>query len=373
MPLKLVKRHGSPYWYIRGSLRGVRVDESTGVGEKAAAQEILITRSAAILTQSIHGDPAVRTFAEAVTSYVAAGGDNRHLEPILKHFGPKTLLAKIGQHEIEEAARKLCPRLSAATQNRTIYTPISAVLHHAARKGWCSKPVIARPKGHDKERVRWITPEEAERLIAAAAPHIRPLIVFLLSTGARLSEALYLEWSDVDLSRAHVVFRPTEARGIKTDEARGVPMPARAVAELANVPWDREGMVFRRPAGKIRTTGRVWLPYESREGEGGGQIKTAWKGMLKRAGIADFSPHDCRHTWATWHYRQNRDISALMALGGWKTPAMVFRYTHVNTSHLAPSQASIWGSYGMVQDVQDPSEPAEKPRQNDQPVLRGQR
>jgi integrase len=352
MPLKLIppgKRHGSPYWYIRGSVRGIRVDESTGVSDKKAAEEVRIKREGEVLTQSIHGDPAVRTFAAAVTSYVALGGDNSRLKPILHHFGPRHLLANIGQAEIEDCARKLYPRASAATRNRQIYTPISAVLHHAARKKWCAKPVIARPKGHDSERVRWITYEEAERLIAAAAPHIRPLVVFLLSTGARLSEALYLEWSDVDLTRAHVVFRPTEARGIKTEEARGVPLPVRAVAELANLPWDREGFVFRRPAGKIRKSGRVWLPYESREGEGGGQIKTAWRGMLRRAGVSDFSPHDCRHTWATWHYRANRDIQALMALGGWKTPKMVFRYTHVNTSHLAPSQAQIWGKDGGQQ------------------------
>ncbi len=347
MPLKLVQgRHGSPYWYIRGSVRGIRVDESTGVSDHKQAQDVLITRSAEVLRQSIHGDPAVRTFADAALSYQVAGGDGQHLDPILAHFGPKALLANIGQAEIEDAARKLFPRGSAATQNRKVYTPISAVLHHAARLKWCGKPVIARPKGHDKERVRWVTYEEAERLIAAAAPHLRPLVVFLLSTGARLSEALYLEWEDVDLSRAHVSFRPTDERGIKTDEARGVPLPARAVAELANLPWSRSGMVFRKPAGKIRKSGRVWLPYESRDGEGGGQVKTAWAGMCRRAGISDFHPHDCRHTWATWHYRANRDVGALMTLGGWKTPAMVFRYTHINTSHLAPSQAALWGNDG---------------------------
>lgn len=346
MPLKLVQRHGSPFWYIRGSVRGIRVDQSTGVSEEKAAQEILITRSDEVLRQSIHGDSAVRTFADAVTSYVAAGGDNQHLEPILRHFGPKTLLAKIGQGEIEACARKLYPSAAAATQNRKVYTPISAVMHHAARLKWCAKPVIARPRGHDMERVRWITFAEAESLIAAAAPHLRPLVVFLLSTGARLSEALYLEWGDVDLGRAHVVFRPTNERGIKTDEARGVPLPARAVAELANLPWDRNGFVFRKPVGKIRKSGRVWLPYESRDGEGGGQVKTAWAGMLRRAGMADFTPHDCRHTWATWHYIANRDIGALMRLGGWKTPAMVFRYTHINASDLAPSQAALWGREG---------------------------
>lgn len=348
MPLKLIdpgKRHGSPYFYMRGTVRGRRVDESTGTSDRKAAQDVLVKRSAELLQRSIHGDSAVASFADAALSYMDAAGETAHLAPIIKHFG-KRKLAHIAQAEIDEAAKRLCPRGSPATQNRQIYTPISAVLHHAARKKWCDKPAIARPKGHDKERVRWIGYDEAERLIEAAAPHLRPLVVFLLSTGARLSEALYLEWDDVDLSRAHVTFRPTEARGIKTDEARGVPLPPRAVAELANLPWERKGFAFRKPAGKIKKSGRVWLPYESRDGEGGGQVKTAWRGMLKRAGLADFTPHDCRHTWATWHYRANRDIQALMALGGWKTPAMVFRYTHINASHLAPSQNVIWGQSG---------------------------
>lgn len=346
MPLRLVKgRHGSPYYYVRGSIRGIRVDRSTGCSEKEAADQVRIQVEGELLKRSIHGDSAVCTFAEAALSYMTeAGGDGQHLDPILAHFGAKMLVGAVGQAEIDACARRLFPKAVPATLNRKVYTPISAVLHHAARKKWCAKPVIARPKGHDKERVRWITHDEAERLIEAAAPHLRPLVVFLLSTGARLSEALYLEWADVDLSRAHVVFRPTDARGIKTDEARGVPLPIRAVTELANLEWDRRGFVFRRPAGKIRTTGRVWLPYETRDGLGGGQIKTAWSGMLKRAGIADFTPHDCRHTWATWHYMKNRDIGALMTLGGWKTPAMVFRYTHINTAHLAPSQALVWGA-----------------------------
>lgn len=68
--------------------------------------------------------------------------------------------------------------------------------------------------------------------------------------------------------------------------------------------------------------------------------------MCKRAGITDFSPHDCRHTWATWHYRANRDLTALMELGGWKSAAMVMRYAHVNTSHLAGSIGEIWGKTG---------------------------
>lgn len=346
MPLKLTTRHGSPYLYIRGSIRGVRVDESTGLSDRKAAEEVLARRATQILDRSIHGDAVSRTFAEAALSYMEQGGERVHIAALLKHFG-KTKLSAIGQHEIEAAAKKLCPGSSPSTTNRQVFTPIVAVLHHAARKKWCAKPVIARPK-QPQGRVRWITFAEADRLIEAAAPHLKPLVIFLLSTGARLSEALYLDWRNVDLSRAHVVFVDT-----KNGERRGVPLHERAVAALANLPWDRKGKVFRKPVGPTRDGQmRKWMPYAERDG-GGGQIKTAWGGMCKRAGVADFTPHDCRHTWATWHYTANKDLQALMELGGWKSPEMVFRYAHVNTSHLASGIGKIWGRSPSVLTCKD--------------------
>ncbi len=81
----------------------------------------------------------------------------------------------------------------------------------------------------------------------------------------------------------------------------------------------------------------IGLPYERRSDNGGGQIKTGFVAACRRAGIEDFSPHCCRHTWATWHYAANRDLLALKELGGWKTIAMVERYAHVNTEHLRGS------------------------------------
>ena len=335
MPLKLVQRHGSPCWYIRGSIRGVRVDESTGLGDRKAAEEILVLRSAQVQQRAIHGDAFSRTFAEAALSYMEAGGERAHLAPLITHFA-KTKVGAVGQAELEAAAKKLAPGLSPATVNRKIYTPAVAVLNHAARKKWCAKPVIARPK-QPRGRVRWVTHEEAEKLIAAASPHLAPLVEFLFCTGARVSEALYLDWRFVDLGRAHVIFVDT-----KNGDRRGVPLHPRAVAALANLreadPKSKRntGAVFRRPDGQ---------PYEPREG-GGGQVSTAWAGMCRRAGISDFSPHDCRHTWATWHYTANRDLTALMELGGWKSPDMVMRYAHVNMAHLAPTIGGLWGAGG---------------------------
>jgi len=63
--------------------------------------------------------------------------------------------------------------------------------------------------------------------------------------------------------------------------------------------------------------------------------------LARNVPVTDFSPHDCRHTWATWHYAANRDLIGLMQLGGWKSEKMVLRYAHVNATHLAASIAAL--------------------------------
>lgn len=258
-----------------------------------------------------------------------AGGERTHLAPILRHLGPMKL-ANLGQDQIDAVAKKLGVGNRPSTVNRKIYTPIAAVLHHAAQKKWCAKPVIARPR-QPEGRLRYLSHAEARKLIEVAPDHLRPLVVFLFSTGARLSEALYLNWADVDLKAARVVFHLT-----KNGESRGVPLVEPALSALRALP-EREGAVFRRPDGQ---------PYADRGGLGGGQVKKAWNTMLKRAGISDFSPHGCRHTWATWHYGANRDVISLMQLGGWKSSKMVMRYAHVNPDHLAPTMVDLWGKSG---------------------------
>lgn len=42
-------------------------------------------------------------------------------------------------------------------------------------------------------------------LIEMAAPHLEPLLVFLVGTGARASEAIELEWEQRDLRGRMVV------------------------------------------------------------------------------------------------------------------------------------------------------------------------
>lgn len=93
----------------------------------------------------------------------------------------------------------------------------------------------------------------------------------------------------------------------------------------------RKEEVFRRPDG---------LPYQRPEGDdeenrsAGSRIKTAFRGACRRARIKNFHPHDCRHVFATWHYSFNRDLTALMRLGGWRDIKSVMRYIYANVDEL---------------------------------------
>lgn len=325
MPLKLVppgKRSSSKFWYVRGTVRGIRVEESTGTADRRLADEFKTKREAELFQEALYGRAVSKTYAEAALSYLEEGGSPRFMEKTIEYFGVKPLAA-IGLAEIEAGAKKFYGKAAPATRDRQFFTPVCAVLKHAALRGWCAMPIIKRPKKPDGI-VRWLTLAEADRLIGLSGKALRPLVIFLIYTGARAGEALWLDWKDVDLDRGHVSFPKT-----KNGEARGVPLHARVVAALANLKH-RDGCVFRRPDGR-----EYERPKSIDDTSAGTRIGTAFRAALKRAEIDDFRVHDCRHTWATWHYAANRDMGALMRLGGWKSEKMVLRYTHVNVGELS--------------------------------------
>jgi integrase len=72
-----------------------------------------------------------------------------------------------------------------------------------------------------------LTHDEADRLIAAAAPHLQVLIRFALATGCRAREITGLEWDRVDLKRGTAWLDHT-----KNGTPRGVPLNKDAVEVL---------------------------------------------------------------------------------------------------------------------------------------------
>ena len=108
--LKLRRKPGSPNWYIRGTVRGITVDESSRVAERSAAEAIRAQREVECLHASIFGKKATTSFLAAAVDYMEQGGERRFLGPLIDHFG-RTPLAALDQAAIDRAAKLLCPSL----------------------------------------------------------------------------------------------------------------------------------------------------------------------------------------------------------------------------------------------------------------------
>ena len=328
MSLTIDKRHGTAYWYIRGTVRGVRVDESTRTTDRREAQAICERREERIKKQQDDPKSCV-TFLTIATQYLEAGKEDRFVGKLLDYFGAWPV-SEIDQKAVDTFIRKECQGLKQPSSiNRQVFTPLTAIMKYGALSKLCDDPRYERREG-EKERVRWIKIEEADKLRASCAKHLAPLVTFLLYTGCRAGEAVALDWADVDLEKRHVDFVDT-----KNGDRRGAPLVPVVLDALRALPH-RTGRVFRTDEGK---------PYATKA-DGGGHFKSAFRSACQRAGITNFHPHDCRHTWATWHYKENHNLGELMELGGWKTMSMVMRYAHTNTETLEAGALRLPGSSG---------------------------
>ncbi len=239
--------------------------------------------------------------------------------------------------------------VSNATVNRLLQV-LRAILRRANREWeWVDRIPAFRLLKEDNRRIRWLTYDEAERLLQEMPPHLQALAEFALATGLRESNVTKLEWSQVDLQRRVAWIHPDQAKARK---ALSVPLNADAMS------------VLRRQLGKHPV--RVFTFQGQPMVKAGGH---AWRKALDRAGIRlyddglpvtdkrkqyptrkpdeykypDFRWHDLRHTWASWHVQAGTPLHVLQELGGWASPEMVQRYAHLSAAHLADYADNIGG------------------------------
>jgi integrase len=261
--------------------------------------------------------PKVPTFVEASELYVQTGGEARYLPKIVGYFGRKCRCNEIDEIAIARAGRALYPYAKPETIRRQLRVPIKAVLNFAAGN--------RRTKLPDSRRTRWLSPEEAERLLCAAAcpeaanlrdPNFETLrkIAFMLGTGAAPGETMSL-----DGKHWNPATREWWLPGTKTVyRARFVRLPQRSVDLIQPIP--NEGPAFPAPNG---------APYVFRKNRGG-QMAVAFRKIRDAAGLGpEVVPYTCRHTWATWSYAQTKDWAALLDQGGWNRADTANRYRKI--------------------------------------------
>lgn len=322
------KRPDSGHWWINATLpNGKRIRQSSGTADRADAEAYLAKLKLDAYRETHFGIKPERTLQEAVIRYLELKRTLksfsdvqricRHLDRYLGDASLRQingdLIWSIVQGELKKGNKP-------ATVNRYLATVRS--LLRMARDEWQwidTMPKIRLLPG-EVERDRWLTREEADRLIRACPPHLAALVRFALATGCRASEIKGLEWNRVSLSRGTAWLNHT-----KNGTPRGVPLNEDAIEVL-------EELLGQHPRFCFTYQGKA-IAWEL--------TNSAWHAALATAGIQDFRFHDLRHTWASWHRQAGTSCDELKDLGGWKSRVMVNRYAKYATEHLAVAASRI--------------------------------
>lgn len=317
----LVKR-GS-VWWMSFMYEGRQIRRSTGTSDKKLAQAILGKIRVQMVEGKYFDKPKedAKTFTELMDRYLAEHASRRaHYRryvnmvtnlktffgnPKLVHVTPKTIVAFKN--------KRYADGVKPATINREL-AMLKKAFNLACREWeWAKDNPVCRVSMEREQntRDRWLTEEEEGRLLAAAAPWVRELIVFAINTGMRRGEILALTWAGVDFTRRTVtVFRS------KNGERRTIPVN-QTVFDLLTQKY-----ATRSSDSLLVFASQMATPLD------GSNLRRGFTCALKAAQIEDLHFHDLRHTFATRLVQAGVDLYKVQRLLGHKSPSMTQRYAH---------------------------------------------
>lgn len=299
--LRLTKQKGSPNWYIRGTVKGRRIYESSGTSDRGRAEELRIKIEKETFDALALGKHPPCTFSQAVGCYIDSGGsEKRHLKKLVMHF-KDTPLKDIGQAEINAAAAVLFPNAKASTVNRQLISPFIAVARAAVKAelpGAVQRPIERRKV--QKPVVTPATDEHIEKLLPHCSEGLQALIILMTYTGLRTGEALRL--TEGDVKNGYVQIGKT-----KNGEPRMAPVPD-------GWKWPTGGFGFQTTQG----------------------VGKALRRASAAAGIAYRRGHALgRHSFSARWLRNGGSIKGLKEAGGWKKLAVVDEiYGHLEQTEI---------------------------------------
>jgi integrase len=236
------------------------------------------------------------------------------------------VLSQVTREVVEKIGERKAQESSQSNSNRYLAL-IRSILRKAKNEWeWLDRIPHVRLYRERKQRIRYLTPDEARRLLTELPEHLREMAQFALMTGLRQRNVSYLRWNQVDMARRVAWIHPDEA---KAGRAIGVPLNESAMDGLRQRLGKHPDYVFTyqgKPVDRCSTH--------------------AWKRALERAGIEKtFRWHDLRHTWASWHVQNGTPLQELMELGSWASYDMVLRYAHLAADHLQGAAGRISGTF----------------------------
>lgn len=338
--MSLFRQKSSPNWCVYICINGRRVRQSTGTSDRKQAQEYHDRLKNELWEQQRLGVKPRYKWREVVVRYLREAEFEKKASLCNDKAAFRYLDSMLGDKYLDEIDKVMVGNIIAERQKpyekvyksgqRRICTPgvdtvnrylttLRAALNKACDDwDWIERvPRIKALKG-SKSRMRWITRDQANLLIAELPQHLAAMAEFSLQTGLRRRNVTHLRWEWVDLDR-RMVWIPKEES--KTRKAIGVPLSDIAV-----------GLLKKQQASQSSLPSEWVFPFRGKPVTQSGT--KAWRLALDRAGIRDFCWHDLRHTWASWHAQSGTPQQVLQELGGWSTVTMVQRYAHLSAEHL---------------------------------------
>lgn len=334
-------------WWVSFRFRGRRVRRRSPIQTQKAAEEFErqlyreLGDDLAVGRDPFAGPPptlaefAPRWMREHVeikerpaTAYAREGILRNHLLPVLG----KIRLDQISSAIIDDLSAQLIRKpLAPKTVNSALST-LRCCLRRAHR--WKLLRVIPEFEWlHvDEQPFRVLSEREAQAVVDAADPGFwQTLVVFILHTGVRFSEAAAVTWDDIDHDRPVPVVRICKggSRGkpgpTKTGTHREIPLNDVLLDVLRVLP---------RTADRIFPTKTPHIMDPASTG----------KFMTKfcvRAGITPCGWHALRHTFATRLAANGVAVQTIQKLLGHTTLEMTMRYIHTEPSTVNATAAIV--------------------------------
>ena len=180
-------------------------------------------------------------------------------------------------------------------------------------------------------RERILTPDEMRRLIDAASPAIRPVLVTALNTGMRRGEILSLRWKELDLVRGYIFIEDS-----KSGRSRKVPINGQVLEAL----------------GGLKQGGELVFP-NAETGSHIKDVKTAFRGACERTKIKGLRFHDLRHTAASKMIEAGVDLVTVSKILGHASIQMTMRYAHPTPENMRLAVSKLGEILGSTRQKLD--------------------
>lgn len=310
------------YWREDGKARR----DSLGTRDPVAAERKFAVYVAA---RNAAPRPKTVTVADCLAAYYEAKPQVIPRPALGQFFGPMLPEA------IDQTACESYPKQRQAAV-KTIHTEMGilrAALIHAQRKKWITAPFIWMPV-NGEPRDRWLTHDEAQRLLAACTqPHLRLYVLLALRTAARPGAILGLTWPQVSFDMNRIDFR--------------IPGKAQTKKGRAVVPMTEDLRKALEAAHESKGPHQVYVVAW-----GGDRVKTvkrAFAAACERAGLEDVTPHTLRHTAATWMAERGVEMRKISRyLGHTKTDTTELVYAK-HTPEFLKDAADALAQFPLVQ------------------------